>query len=164
MTYELRSLLCKYYICREYKLQVFLWSLCSELLKSQGREWEEIQEIEGIKNISRTWPSESTKQGLQDSVEAENASKGLHRSVPGPLHICYRCLFCGFIGLLTGIRSDSCLLLGLFSSYWIALSNLEVDFPLSYCILCCVWLLSFDIISWRPCFRRGNKGVNLVGE
>lgn len=62
---------------------------------------------------------------------------GLQGSIPGPLHICYAA-WC-FVGLCLWL---SYLLLGLFPSYWIALSSLDMrDFALYY------WVVSSMFIN-----------------
>lgn len=48
-----------------------------------------------------TWLLESTKQGTCQLRETDAAIKGLHESIPDPLHMYYSYLLSIFMGLLT---------------------------------------------------------------
>lgn len=78
-------------------------------------------------------------------------SKSLYGSNLGSLHICYGCVAwcsCGTPTSKSGDVSDSCLLWGHFSSYWVVSSILDMRY-----VLCHVWLISLEDLLFS-----GNGG------
>lgn len=55
-------------------------------LQKRGKK---IEEVRGMEDISRIWPTESTKQSSHRLTEPETASVGLTWVSLGPLRICY---------------------------------------------------------------------------
>jgi hypothetical protein len=72
-------------------------------------------------------------------------------------------VFCGAPNSGTWCIFDSCLLLELFTFYYIPLSNLNIKtFTLSYCILfCCIWLSSLGGLLFS---EEETEGVDLGAE
>lgn len=92
------------------------------------------------------------------------SSQSLHKTTLGFLQTCCGCIVWCFGVMLSsgsGCVSDSCLLLSLFSSYWVAFSSINMrTFALSYYIsFSCVWLLSIGglIFSEEKLRGRGRQ-------
>lgn len=122
--------------------------------------------IVGVRGGWRTprehYPPNQLTKAHRSSQKLKRQAQGLHRSAQA---LCVYVMAVSLVYLWhsgNACSSDSsCLLLGLFSSCWIALSCLNMKaFAMSYCILfCSVWLSLGGLL-----FLMGNRGGVVLGR
>lgn len=110
-----------------------------------------------MEDPTRTWPSESTKEGIYELTGNEAASTGLTWLYARSSMYVLQLLAQYFYGTTVyAWGSDSCLLHGLFSSCCVAIDNFNTEAFASSCFISSCLL----VIYWKPVFflMRGGGG------
>lgn len=114
-----------------------------------------------VKDITRTLPTESTK---QDSQRLKRQLRMAYGSKLGPLHVRYSCVAwcsCGLLTMGVGLSLTLLFALGTFSSHWVASSSLDLRVCTWSYILGHAWLILLGGCS----FLKGNgKGSGRGGK
>lgn len=113
-------------VCK-LEISVFLTSWSTEKLAEVGEK--RLYESEELEDTGRPWLSESPKQGSNGLTETEEAVMVPTWFFIRSLYVCQGHEFVLLVGLLKvrlAVSDFFCMLLGLFSSCWVVMSNFNV--------------------------------------